>query len=373
MKFGLFGMPLHPPTRPMSETYEENVEKVIYADELGFDEVWIGEHTSCTTEPIASPLIFLASVLRQTKRIRLGTGVIALPNHHPVLVAAEVAQFDHMAKGRFMFGIGPGGLASDMELFDVLDNAYRTERMMESIDTILRIWSEDPPYDIQGKHWTVSLKNMVIPELGVGYLPKPYQKPYPEVSMTAMSPFSDSVKTAAMRGFGAMSANFCPEYVIASHWKKYVEGCNAVGREATGERWRVARNIIIAESDDEARDRVMDPNGSNYYYFNYLWQILKSANYTAVLKDNPKQPDDEVTVEQLIDSMVIYGSSKTVLDKLIAFRERTGPFDGLLMASMDGFGANKQWEWETMRRLATEVMPELRSATSTSIASVEAA
>lgn len=365
MKLGLFGMPLHSPGRPLSETCEENAQKIIYADELGFDEALLGEHTSCTTEPIASPLILLASVLRQTKNIRLGSGVIALPNHHPALVAAEVAQFDHMSKGRFLFGIGPGGLASDMEMFEVEDNAYRTERMMESIDTILKIWSQDPPYDIKGKHWNISLKKSVIPELGIGYMPKPYQRPFPEIAMTAMSPFSESVKVAAMRGFGAMSANFCPEYVIASHWKKISEGCEAVGRKPSGHNWRVARNIVLAESDAEARDRVMDPEGSSYYYFEYMWRVLKAVNYTAVMKDDPKQPDDEVTVEQLINSMAIYGSPKTVLDKLVAFRERTGPFHGLLMASMDGAGKNRAWEWETMRLLAQEVMPAFREATGT--------
>ena len=194
-----------------------------------------------------------------------------------------------------------------------------------------------------------------------------------EISMTAMSPFSDSVKTAAARGFGAMSANFCPEYVIASHWKKYVEGCELAGRKPTGHDWRVARNIIIAESDSEARDRVMDPAGSNYYYFDYLWRVLKSVNYTAVMKDDPKQPDEAVTVEQLIDSMVVYGSPATVTDKLVSFRERTGPFHGLMMASMDGSGRNRAWEWETMRKLALEVMPKVRKATSTTAPQLQAA
>lgn len=362
MKLGLFGMPLHPPTRPLAESYDENADKIIYADEIGFDEVWIGEHMSCTTEPITSPLIFMSSLLRQTKKIKFGTGVIALPNHHPAVVAAEVAMFDHMSRGRMMLGIGPGGLASDMELFQVLDNAYRTERMMESIDTILKLWSQDPPYIIDGKHWKISLKDMVIPELGVGFIPKPYQKPHPEIAMTAMSPFSDSVKTAAMRGWGPMSANFCPEYVIASHWKKYVEGCELAKRKPTGKDWRVARNIVVASSDAEARDRVMDRKGSNYYYFDYLWRVLLSVDYTAVMKADPKQADNTVTVEQLIDSMVIYGSAKTVTEKLLAFRERTGPFGGLLMASMDGSGPNREWEWESMRRLATEVMPAVRKA-----------
>lgn len=364
MKLGLFGMPLHPPTRPTAETYEEDADRIIHADQVGFDEAWIGEHMSCTTEPISAPMMFLASLIHRTKNIRFGTGVIALPNHHPAVVAAEVSQFDHLSRGRMMFGIGPGGLASDMELFDVLDGAYRTERMMESIDTILKLWSQDPPYNIEGKHWKIKLSETVMPDLGVGFIPKPFQQPHPPIMMTAMSPFSDSVKTAAIRGWGPMSANFCPEYVIASHWKKYLEGCEVAGRAVSGENWRVARNIVVARSDSEALDRMMDPNGSNYYYFEYLWKVLLAVNYTAVMKDDPKQPDDQVTVEQLIKSMVIYGSPKTVTEKLLAFRERTGPFGGLLMAAMDGSGANRSREWESMTLLSQEVMPALRKALS---------
>jgi Luciferase-like monooxygenase len=79
MKLGLFGMPLHPPTRPIAETYEEDAERIIHADQVGFDEAWIGEHMSCTTEPIAAPMMFLASLIHRTKNIRFGTGVIAQP------------------------------------------------------------------------------------------------------------------------------------------------------------------------------------------------------------------------------------------------------------------------------------------------------
>jgi len=106
----------------------------------------------------------------------------------------------------------------------------------------------------------------------------------------------------------------------------------------------------------------MDLEGSNYYYFD-LWKVLKSVDYTAVMKSDPKAPDDSISVEQLIDSMVVYGSPRTVLDKLVAFRERTGPFGGLLMTMIDGGGINRAREWESMTRLATEVMPKLREAT----------
>ena len=118
MRLGLFMMPVHPPGRLFADTLAEDEEKSIYADRLGFDELWLGEHFSATTEPIPSPLMFMAGLIAQTKNLTFGTAVICLPNHHPVKVAAEVAQFDHMSRGRFMLGIGVGGLFSDFELFD---------------------------------------------------------------------------------------------------------------------------------------------------------------------------------------------------------------------------------------------------------------
>jgi alkanesulfonate monooxygenase SsuD/methylene tetrahydromethanopterin reductase-like flavin-dependent oxidoreductase (luciferase family) len=360
MRIGLFGMPLHPPTRNRAEVYDEDAERVILADKLGYEEVFIGEHVSCTTEPIPAPMMFLASLIHRTENIKLGTGVLALPNHHPALVASEAAMFDHLSKGRFLMGIGPGGLASDMELFDVLDGGVRNEKMNESIDIILDLWKSEPPYAVKTKHYEFGINGTVIPELGVGTIGKPLQQPHPPILSTAMSPFSGSVKSAVERGWAPMSANFCPQSVIASHWTKYVEGCDTIGREATGDEWRVSRNMVIAQSDSEARDRVFDPDGGNYYYFSYLWEVLKAADYTAVMKQDPSTPDDALSVEDLIESMVIYGSPDTVTEKLQAFRESTGPFGTLLLSMMDGSGVNEARERETMTLLANEIAPRFQ-------------
>lgn len=357
MKIGLFGMPLHPASRNLAEAYDEDAERVVLADQLGYDEVFIGEHQSCSTEPIPAPLIFLASLIHRTKNIKLGSGVVALPNHHPATVAAQVAQFDHMARGRFIFGIGPGGLASDMELYGVLDGEVRSAKMMESIDIILKMWASTPPYRFDTPNYSFAIEETVIPELSVGVPIKPFQQPHPPIASTAMSPFSSSVSTAVKRGWAPMTANFCPPAVVASHWKKYVEGCEAVGKEPTGEDWKVSRNIVIAPTDEEARDRVMDPNGPNYFYFDYLWQVLKAAEYTAVMKEDPSMPDDQFTVESLVESMVIFGTPDTVIQKLRALREQSGPFGCLLLAMMDGSNGFEVHERETMTLLAQKVAP----------------
>src|ERR1700734_3095997 len=173
MRLGMFMMPVHPPARSFTETLAEDEEKALYADQLGFDELWLGEHFSASSEPIPSPLMFMASLLPRTKNLAFGTGVICLPNHDPVTVAAEVAQFDHMTRGRFMLGIGPGGLLSDFEVFGNTDRGARTRKFIESITMIQRIWAQDPPYDLAGEFWNVHIKDAIIAELGIGFMPKP--------------------------------------------------------------------------------------------------------------------------------------------------------------------------------------------------------
>ena len=122
MDLGFFTMPIHPPGRNLTETLKEDREFALFADELGFTEGLFGEHITDAAETITSGLIFIAWILQQTKNIKLGTGTVNLPNHNPAMVAAEVAMVDHMAEGRFMFGISPGDLMSDVEVFENLDN-----------------------------------------------------------------------------------------------------------------------------------------------------------------------------------------------------------------------------------------------------------
>ncbi len=118
MKLGMFMMPMHRVGRDLTEILDEDLQTVLHADRVGFDEVWVGQHYACCSEPISSPLTFLAVAIPQTKRITFGTGVINLPQNHPAQVACDTALFDHLSRGRLLFGIGPGGLISDFELFN---------------------------------------------------------------------------------------------------------------------------------------------------------------------------------------------------------------------------------------------------------------
>jgi alkanesulfonate monooxygenase SsuD/methylene tetrahydromethanopterin reductase-like flavin-dependent oxidoreductase (luciferase family) len=360
MRLGMFMMPVHPPARSFADTLAEDEEKSLYADKLGFDEMWLGEHFSATTEPIPSPLMFMASVLPRTKNLSFGTAVVCLPNHHPVKVAAEVAQFDNMSRGRFMFGIGVGGLFSDFELFGVSDRAMRARMAMESIRIIQAIWAQDPPYDISGEFWNVRIKDAIIPELGIGYMPKPFRKSGPPISMSVSSRESATARVAAKNGWGIISANNIPCDAIGSHWQTYSKACMDAGRPARGDNWRVARNIMVAASDAEARDRVFGEEGSNRYFYTYMREVLSRVGLLSALKPRLDMTDEEATVDAITEGSAIYGSAKTVLDKLVAFRDAAGPFGTLLMTGLDWGGPNAAWERDSMRLLAQEVMPKFR-------------
>jgi alkanesulfonate monooxygenase SsuD/methylene tetrahydromethanopterin reductase-like flavin-dependent oxidoreductase (luciferase family) len=359
MHLGLFMMPLHPPGRPMHATLAEDTEKSLLADRLGFQELWVGEHFSATSEPIPSPLMFMAGLAPRT-RLTFATGVINLPNHHPAVVAAEVAQFDHMTGGRLILGIGPGGLPSDFELFGNTDPMQRGRRMLESIDMILAIWGQDPPYDLAGPTWSTRITQAVIPEFGIGTLPKPWQRPHPPIAITARSADSFGVRMAAERGWGVVSANFVAERIVEGHGRTLRAALEAQGRPMGGTDWRVARNLCIAGSDAEARERLFDAASSNRYYFHYLSTLARRAGQLGTLKPAADTPDEAVTLEAIIEDCVICGAPATVLDRLVALRDRAGPFDHLLMAGLDWSGPNAAWEAETMRRLAEEVMPRFR-------------
>ena len=159
-----------------------------------FHDAFIGEHLTDQHENITNSLVFLATLISDTRQIRLATGTTNLSQQHPVLVAANSAMFDHLSGGRFILGISPGALTSDAEALGVLQED-RNKMFAEAIDVILAIWERDPPYDIDfpGNRYKVSTGRTMTLDLGVGIMGKPYQKPRPEIVGTVVAPFSPGV------------------------------------------------------------------------------------------------------------------------------------------------------------------------------------
>ena len=358
MKLGLFMMPLHDPKRDYMQVLKEDREAILLAERLGFDEAWVGEHYSAATEPIPDPLQFMATLIPVTTRIKFGTSVLNLPQHHPAVVAGNCAMFDHLSGGRFIMGIGPGGLGSDFELFQTMDK-NRSEMMLEAIETIHEIWASDPPYRIEGRYWSIVIDGSCQLRLGIGPMLKPYQKPFPPLAASAMSPVSQTARLAGERGWGLISANFMPVCHAKAQWQQYCEGAAATGRRPDRADWRLARSILVTESDAEAADYLAALEKCSVgWYYSYLRDNLATFKLLKIFKPSESIPDDEVTVRNCIDWMVMHGSPQTVLDRLVALLDEVGPFGTLLLTHKDWDRA--ELHKHSMTLLAEKVMPRLR-------------
>jgi alkanesulfonate monooxygenase SsuD/methylene tetrahydromethanopterin reductase-like flavin-dependent oxidoreductase (luciferase family) len=359
MKLGFFTMPIHALRKDWRQSLREDREAFILADELGFAEGYVGEHQTDQAENITSCTIFIASLIHATKRMKLGTGTVNMPNSHPARVAAEIAMLDHMLDGRFIFGISPGGLLSDAEVFGNLD-ADRNAMFLECINQVLAIWQGEPPYNLKGRYWNVVSERHFLPDIGQGFLPRPLQRPHPPIVVTAVAPFSKGVTEAAARGWEPISANFLMPQWVRSHWPKYVEGCERAGRPADAANWRVAKSIFVADDDKTARAYATDPDSPYRFYYKQLFTKLKANGRIELFKTRRDQPDHEVTLDSICDRLVIHGSPDKVADEILKFREQVGDFGTLLYAGKD-------WKDPALGRrsmvlLAEKVLPKVNAA-----------
>jgi len=359
MKLGFFTMPMHPIDKNWRQSLKEDREAFVLADELGYTEAYVGEHTTDQAENITSCIAFIAWIAAATKRIKLGTGTINMPNIHPAALAANIAMLDHMLDGRLIFGISPGGLLSDAEAFGNLD-ADRNAMFLEAINQVLEIWAGEAPYHIKGKYWNITTERHFIPEIGQGFIARPLQRPHPPIVVTAVAPFSKGVTEAAARGWDPISANFLMPAWVKSHWPKYVEGCERGGRAADPANWRVAKSVFVARDAAKAKAYATDPDGPYVNYYRSLFTKLKRNGRVELFKTRRDQPDDEVTLESICERLIVYGTPDSVADQLLAFQQEVGTFGTLLYAGKDF--KDRELGRDSMILMAEKVMPLVNAA-----------
>jgi len=366
MKLGFFIMPVHPLDRPYVQTLREDREAFILADRLGYSEGYCGEHLTDLAENIPSSLTFCASLAGFTSRIKLGTAVVNLPFCHPLQVAAQAALIDNLLEGRFLFGIGAGILRTDMEAMELLD-ANRGAMFAEAIDHILALWTGDAPYDLTGQYWNISTAKTRWPEIGLGNVVKPFQKPHPPILGTATDPQSKGLIALGRRGWWPISSHFLHGNHLPSQWANYAKGCAEGGHRADRANWRVARSIFVADDDKTARAYGGDDPSSPYrFYMSQLTAKLKKGNRLGGFKARPDMTDADVTFDYIFDNIVIRGSVNRVVDGILALREKIGDFGTLLYCGKDW--ADAALSRRSMELMAEKVMPAVNAAIGSRVA-----
>jgi alkanesulfonate monooxygenase SsuD/methylene tetrahydromethanopterin reductase-like flavin-dependent oxidoreductase (luciferase family) len=357
IRYGMFIMPFHDSAKPPGQCYDEDLELIVRAEELGFDEFWIGEHHTMKYENIVMPEIFIARALGETRRIRLGPAPVCLNQHNPAHVAARLAFLDHLSKGRLNLCFGAGSVTADQELYGA-EPKNAAAMVEEALDMILRLWSSEPPYEIEGQFWTIRLKKSVDAETGIGYIPKPLQQPHPPLAIPGMSRNSPSMKTAGRRGYQPFAHCLIAGNVVADIWKTYEAAAREAGRQPQRADWKVARSIFLADSTPEARRRARSNSlGRNY---EYIGRLFDKGLGRKMYKRDPAMSDADCNLDYLMGEQIIAGSPDEVLRHLLALIEETGPFGTLVLMSYD-WDDRESW-LHSMELFARELMPALNKA-----------
>ncbi len=344
LRFGLFLAPFHRPGENPTLALERDLELIVLLDRLGFDEAWVGEHHSTGWETVASPELFLAVAAERTRHIRLGTGAVSLPYHHPLMVADRILLLDHLTRGRVMFGVGPGGHLSDAAMLG-LDPLQLRSRMAESLDVILRLFRETTPFSVDSEWF--QLRDAVL-QL------RPFQRPHPPIAVTSMeSPAGMELAGRTGSGVLSVSAARGPRGPIdlAGHWAIAEAAAVSAGTRVDRREWRLVLPMHLAETRKQA---VEDARiGAGRYLLEYVEQVTGRPSPVA----GP--------LEKVIDQMTDMGAwvVGTPDDAIAAIRR--------LIERSGGFGCLLAWghEWAPQDKInrsyelfAREVIPHFQGS-----------
>lgn len=249
MKFGAFMPPIHPPGNSVTVDLGRDLELIEWMDELGFNEVAIGEHHSGGHEIVTSPEVFIATAAQRTKHIHLGTGVASLAYRHPLLIADTITMLDHLTRGRVFFGVGPGSLPGDARMMGV-DYRDNRRRMEESMDAIMHLFTSDEPLNVD-RGWFKFVDGLL------NY--KPYQRPHPPIAVASVAS-PGGPRIAGKYGLPLLSLtgnNHVNMQILADHWIIMEQRAVEFGvAPPPREDWRIVGPMHIAESREQAEKDV---------------------------------------------------------------------------------------------------------------------
>jgi limonene 1,2-monooxygenase len=344
LRFGSFISPIHSPHEDPTLAIHRDVELVQLLDQLGYDEAWMGEHHSTGWEYVCSPEVFLAYAAAKTQRIKLGTGVISLPYHHPFNVAERVVLLDHLTRGRTIFGLGPGALAYDAHLFG-LESSELRPMMEESFEVILAL--------LRGERVTMKTPRWELRDAQLQL--EPYSKPCFEIAVTCtISP--SGAKLAGRHGTSMLSLNATQSSAVSilkSHWEVVEEQADKYGQTVDRRNWRMVGPMHIAETREQAR-REVEKGLARWIYYNTKVGTLGLVPETA-------SSFDEYVDELIANGFAVIGTPDDAAAQIERLWEASGGFGTFLFWEHDW--ADRQATWRSHELFAAEVAPRFKGLT----------
>ena len=342
LRFGAFLAPHHPIGENPTLQLRSDLELVEHLDRLGYDEFWCGEHHSTGWEIIASPEVFLAAAAERTHRIKLGTGVVSLPYHHPFMVAQRMVQLDHQSQGRVIFGSGPGALPSDAHTLG-LDPMVLRDRQDEAMGVIRRLFRGDERFSYESDWFTLRDARLQL---------RPLQEKMEFVVASSVSP--SGMTLAGKHEAGVLSVASTSREGMRSlplQWSFAEESAAKHGNTVDRRSWRVVLSWHVAETRQEAREQARD--GLLRHNNEYTVRTLAGGEGTIY-----KTPDDAVDGVAFSDeSTAVIGTPDDLVAMIQRIMELTGGF-GCVVGFVHDW-ANRENTRRSWDMVARYVVPEV--------------
>jgi limonene 1,2-monooxygenase len=355
LRSGVFLAPYHPDDESPTLQIRRDLELAEHLDDLGYDELWVGEHHSASFESIASPEIFIAAAAERTRRIRLGTGVVSLPYHHPLMVADRISQLDHQTQGRVMFGVGPGQLPSDAHMLGI-DVAHQRRRMNESLEVLIPL--------LRGETVTCKTDWFELHDARCQLA----SFSHPTVEMAVAAAVSPSGPRAAGRhgiGLLSMAATSGQGFdVLPAHWALCEEVAREHGQRVDRRHWRLVVPMHLAETREQA-------------HADMAHGLLKLVRYFEKLgaEDLAEIHTLDAAIEQWTErgltllGRAVIGTPDDAVERIRALEAQSGGFGTILLLAHDC--ASPRRTRESYELFARSVLPRLRDANRNRIESLE--
>ena len=323
MQFGMFGSAQALRSKPNYDSgaeFREFVDRNVEAESLGYHSTFLVEHHFTGIGQVSATLNLLTWIGSRTTTLRLGTAVIVLPWHNPVLLAEQIATLDLLSGGRVDAGIGKGYRQKEFEGFSIpMDEAH--DRFEECLAVMLKAWTSDSPWSYKGKYWEY---DQVVVE------PSSAQKPHPQLWMGAGS--HKSIKQVAQLGFNMLLGQFDSFELIAEEVALFKSEVESLGRNFDPKSVAVARSVNIISSDEE--------------YEQAINNRMIARRRTQELALHPKFQDTREGAK----AGVIYGDTDYINEQIQALQEIGVEY--VLLNCPAGIS--------TLRQFANDVMPSFQ-------------
>jgi limonene 1,2-monooxygenase len=343
LKFGIFMAPFHRAGENPTLALERDLQLIEHLDRLGFDEAWIGEHHSAGWEIIADPAVFTAAAAQRTRYIRLGTGVVSLPYHHPLMVADRMLMLDHLTRGRAMLGVGPGALTSDAYMMGIEATTQRP-RMEQALSAVLALLRGEV-VDMETDWFTLRGARLQLAGYTQPHLPVAVAASFSPAGPTAAGKHGIGLLSVATHQPGGLEALQRTWTWVEQAWEREMErlgrpagrggrkrGNGASAREAAfvPERpdranWRVVMPMHLADSREEAVEAVKDG------YLPYARSYFAETLGRPMGRPGEAPPSPRQAVEAMVErGGAIIGTPDDAIAAVERLLDMSGGFGGIM-------------------------------------------